>query len=52
VLEHEAPIGLDVLIELHAVRRASEQPHQRCLTPYKRLGDCDSWPRYYGGEAP
>jgi hypothetical protein len=37
MLEHDRPLGLQVLIELHAVPCASQQPRQGCLEPFERL---------------
>jgi hypothetical protein len=37
MLEHQRPIGLQVLIELHAVASTSQQARQRRLAPFERL---------------
>jgi hypothetical protein len=34
MLENERPLGLQVLIELHAVPCASKDARQRCLAPF------------------
>ena len=37
MLEHQRPIGLQVLVEPLAVTCPSKQPRQRCLPPFEGL---------------
>jgi hypothetical protein len=37
MLEHERPLGLQMLIELHPVPCASKQPREGRLAPFERL---------------
>jgi hypothetical protein len=37
MLQHERPLGLQVLVEPHALRHASQQLRQRRLAPFERL---------------